>query len=69
MDLIIEILARLICALLLFLFLLPIFILVATPYVIIGGAFSDQPYINAVKNGYDSTIENWKSFATFFPLI
>lgn len=69
MDFILEVIVRILSYVILIVILLPIFIVIATPFILIGSAFSSQPYFSATKDGFWNTVEIWKSVATNMPCV
>lgn len=54
-EFLLEILVRLV----LWLILLPVSMVLATPFVLVAAAFSGRPYFESVKDGYRGVYDFW----------
>jgi len=55
-----EFLLEILVRILLWVFLLPLSVLLASPVVLIGAAFTERPYLESVKDGYFSVYQFWQ---------
>ena len=63
MDWIFSLIGGLIFAFIWWIVLLPIFIVIATPYILIRSIIGDGPYLLKIRDRYSRVIEFWKENA------
>jgi hypothetical protein len=60
MDVIFGFIGRILLGLLLWVVLLPVTLVIATPFILVLALFESKPYGEAVANGYSSALRLWE---------